>query len=73
VEADRGVCDTARDLLFRHTLRAYDSVQLASALAATHALRQAGLPGLTFLSADARLLDAAATEGLPIDDPNRHA
>ena len=72
VEVDRVVCDMARSLLFQHPMRAYDTVQLASALAATQALQRAGLPGLTFVTADLRLLNAAATEGLAVEDPNQH-
>ncbi len=63
----------ARVLLERHPLRAYDAVQLASALSATATLRAAGLPTLTFLSADTRLLDAARAEGLAVYDPQPHS
>jgi hypothetical protein len=47
-------------------------VQLASALMAHDALRSAGLPPLTFLAADDRLLAAAQAEGLATDNPNVH-
>jgi len=50
-----------------HVLRAYDAVQLASALEVL-----AIDPGLTLISADAELNAAAAAEGLPVDDPNTH-
>lgn len=63
----------ARVLLERHPLRAYDAVQLASALSATATLRAAGLPTLTFLSADTRLLDAARAEDLAVYDPQPHS
>jgi uncharacterized protein len=62
----------ACDLLTQHPLRAYDAVQLASALSANDALQAAGLNRATFLSADQRLLQAAAAEGLSTDDPNLH-
>jgi hypothetical protein len=47
-------------------------VQLASALMARDTLRSAGLPPLTFLAADDRLLAAAQAEGLATDNPNAH-
>ena len=47
-------------------------LQLVSALSANAALIAAGLPALTFLSADNRLLNAAQTEGLATDNPNIH-
>ena len=50
-------------LLRTHALRAADAQQLAAALV----LAQAGLPALAFLSADARLGDAAEIEGLTVD------
>jgi hypothetical protein len=39
---------------------------------ANAALIAAGLPNLTFLSADNRLLSAAETERLATDNPNKH-
>ena len=59
-------------MLTTHTLRAYDAVQLASALVANRQIIQAGLPSPIFVSADKRLLNAAQVEGLQIDDPNSH-
>ena len=60
----------ARDLLEHHPLRAYDAVQLAPGLMANDALLGAGVPALTFLSADTRLLNVAAAEGLETGNPN---
>lgn len=62
----------AEDLLELYALRAYDSVQLASALESNIRLIAAGLTSLIFVSADNRLLTAATTEGLLTDDPNLH-
>ncbi|HEX5505653.1 MAG TPA: type II toxin-antitoxin system VapC family toxin [Thermomicrobiales bacterium] len=62
----------ALDLTQRHRLRGYDAVQLATALAAHGALLAAGLPGPTFVAADADLLAAARAAGLAADDPNLH-
>ncbi|MBA3947007.1 MAG: type II toxin-antitoxin system VapC family toxin [Herpetosiphonaceae bacterium] len=64
------VLERARDLLEQHPLRAYDAVQLATGLIANDTLLGAGLPALTFLSADTRLLNVAITEGLVTDNPN---
>lgn len=62
----------AEDLLEGHPLRAYDAIQLASALESNKRLTAAGLTPLIFVSADTRLLTIAAIEGLMIDDPNSH-
>lgn len=59
VEARKGVLETAADLVDRHPLRAYDSVQLASALAIFRAAR-----AVTFVCADEALCEAAVAEGL---------
>ncbi len=72
VELTAPVVERARSLLERHSLRAYDAVQLASALIAQDTLLSAGLPPLTFLAADDRLLVAAQAEGLATDNPNAH-
>ena len=62
----------AEDLLTVHPLRTYDAVQLASALESNTRLVAAGLSPLRFVSADARLLVAAAAEGLMTEDPQAH-
>jgi predicted nucleic acid-binding protein len=62
----------AENLLETYPLRAYDSIQLASAIEANIHLLAGGLPPLIFVSADNRLLMAASSEGLQIDDPNLH-
>jgi hypothetical protein len=53
-------------------LRAYDAVQLASALVVSEALAEADLSAPTFVSADDHLLAVARTEGLHTDNPNLH-
>ena len=67
------VIERAQDLLEKHTLRAYDSVQLASALEANQHVITAGLPSLIFVSADNQLLTAATAEGFAVDNPNAHS
>jgi predicted nucleic acid-binding protein len=65
------VLDTAKQLVERHPLRAYDAVQLAAAIHARRTL-PAQSSSITFLSADTRLLVAAQAEGFTTDDPNFH-
>jgi predicted nucleic acid-binding protein len=72
VELDASVASLAGDLLERYPLRAYDAVQLASALIIARALTGTGLAASTFLTADDRLLDVARAEGLLADNPNWH-
>jgi len=54
------VLELAAELVWRHPLRAYDAVQLASAVWLARESRMA----LTFVCADQRLATAAAAEGL---------
>lgn len=61
-----------RRLLEQHALRAYDAVQLASALLTDRVLRANGEAPLTLLAADERVLTAAGVEGLAVDNPNWH-
>ena len=70
---DTSIIERAEDVLENHSLRTYDSIQLASAIEAHAYLLATGLPPLIFVSADNRLLTAANSEGLQIDDPNLHA
>jgi uncharacterized protein len=72
VELAPPIVSRARLLLERHPLRAYDAVQLASALVANDTLVAAGLVALTFIAADDQLVTAALAEGLAVDDPNLH-
>lgn len=65
------IVQRAEDLLLKYPLRAYDAVQLASALEVRLHLRMTREP-LIFVSADRRLLAAAESEGLVTDDPNSH-
>ncbi len=62
----------ARRYTQQHVLRAYDAVQLACALAANNVLAVAGLPPLTFVSADDGLLGAATSEQFQAENPNHH-
>lgn len=68
VEFETRTFVVARRLIFDHQLRTLDAIQLADALLI---VRDFGFR-LTFVSADTRLLTAAAAEGLPTDNPTAH-
>ena len=55
-----------------HGLRGYDAVQLAAGVELNRLGKTAGLPPLTLVSADRQLNNAAATEGLLVEDPTAH-
>jgi predicted nucleic acid-binding protein len=60
----------AMGLVERHGLRGYDATHLAAALVVADVRRRHRLPALTFVSADNGQRQAAAAEGLHVDDPN---
>ncbi len=72
VELDRDLAETAATLIMRHPLRAYDAIQLASALHIENELKRVHAPSLIFLVADERLANVAQTEKLQTDNPNHH-
>jgi predicted nucleic acid-binding protein len=72
VELTQPLVDETRLLCERFPLRAYDAVQLASAIFARSGMQAAGASPLVFLSADGRLLTAAQAEGFVTDNPNLH-
>lgn len=63
------VINQAAALVFRHPLRAYDAVQLASALILAEIIQRYGWPPPVFVSADGRLCEAARGEGLEVVNP----
>jgi hypothetical protein len=69
---DHFIIDLAIDLIQRHPLRAYDSVQLATVMIVNQSLIARGLPPLVFVSADGNLAAAAQAEGLAVENPNWH-
>ena len=73
VEFEEPVINLAGELLDRYVLRAYDAVQLASALVINGVLIDADLAPLVFVSADSNLLASARAAGLQIDNPNLHS
>ena len=60
VEISRAVVEQAQNLLFSHSLRAGDSLQLGSCLVLQRELKSR----ISFICSDSRLLAAAAAEGL---------
>ncbi len=60
----------AVELIQHHPLRAYDAVQLATALRLDRMLQNNKLSPITFVSADTTLCQAAAAEGLAMVNPN---
>jgi predicted nucleic acid-binding protein len=72
VELLPAVTQMAGQLITRHPLRAYDAIQLASALSILPQLSQANTVTFTFLTADERLLAVALGENLKCDNPNHH-
>jgi predicted nucleic acid-binding protein len=72
VELDHTLAESASELLRKHPLRAYDAVQLASALYVQRTFFRVGASNFSFVSADNRLLTIAATEGLLSDNPLTH-
>lgn len=68
VALDSPVLTEARRLVSQYTLRTLDAIQLSCALRATALLGE----HLTFVSADHRLLTAAAAEGFATDNPLLH-
>jgi predicted nucleic acid-binding protein len=72
VELNQALAEAAGRLVTRHSIRAYDAVQLASALHLQAALAQTTPTPLTLLSADDRLIPIAQAEGLLTDNPNHH-
>jgi predicted nucleic acid-binding protein len=65
-----GVLESARELLDRTTLRWTDALQLGAALAAREMFQGTEI---MFVSASARLLEAAASEGFKVLDPGKEA
>nr|VFJ53929.1 MAG: hypothetical protein BECKFM1743A_GA0114220_101224 [Candidatus Kentron sp. FM]VFJ54798.1 MAG: hypothetical protein BECKFM1743C_GA0114222_101444 [Candidatus Kentron sp. FM]VFK08900.1 MAG: hypothetical protein BECKFM1743B_GA0114221_100854 [Candidatus Kentron sp. FM] len=72
VEIEGPDFDKAGDLVQKHPLRAYDAIQLACALKVHAAFAGTAQNSVTFLSGDNRLIDAARSEGLEVENPNNH-
>lgn len=66
------VINTGMRLVEAYRLRAYDALQLATAVELHQGRAGASAPPLTFVCADLALKAAAVKEGLLVDDPNAH-
>jgi len=69
---DDATINLAVELIRRHPLRAYDAVQLATALRLDQVLQDNRLSSLTFVSADEVLCGAARAEEISAENPNDH-
>lgn len=67
-----GLITAAMQLAENYVLRGYDAVQLSVASEVNRRSLAIGMPGLTVISADRELNNAATAEGLTTDDPNFH-
>jgi predicted nucleic acid-binding protein len=72
IELDQSITEHAGQLVQTYPLRAYDSVQLASALSVYPFFSTIDPQIFTFVCADDRLLTVAQTEGMPIENPNTY-
>jgi predicted nucleic acid-binding protein len=72
IEVDLALVERAGELIVQYPLRAYDAVQLASALRVQSLLTSMPETQLIFVSADNRLLDIAQSERLATDNPNNY-
>jgi predicted nucleic acid-binding protein len=72
IEVDSIVLERAGELILQYPLRAYDAVQLASALRLQSLFSQMTNIQLVFVSADDRLLPIAQSEGLVTENPNSY-
>lgn len=71
IELSPVVVDRAMRLVETHALRAYDAVQLATALEVNNQCLTIGT-ACTFISADEELNGVAVAEGLAVEDPRAH-
>lgn len=73
VELDAQVLEEACQLVQKYPIRAYDGVQLASAIVLLSYFQQARSANFTFVTADARLMEIARMTGLEVINPNNAA
>jgi predicted nucleic acid-binding protein len=73
VEITPGLIDKAVLLVQSYALRGYDAVQLAAAIQVNTDRLSSEMSAIILISADVELNAAAITEGLAVDDPNRHS
>lgn len=69
IEIDPPIIEEAMRLAFAHGLRAYDAVQLATAMFAARGVDKSRF---VFVTADAQLEIGCAAEGLQVENPLNH-
>ena len=72
VEITESILEDAADNAEQYSLRAYDAVQLAAIVKLTNQHLANGFQPVTLVSSDLDLNTAAATLGIPVEDPNNH-
>ena len=73
IEVSKDLTEMSGQLVTQYPLlRAYDAVQLASAITWHNSISHTESNSLTFLTADNRLLNIAQSAGVPADNPNNH-
>lgn len=72
IEVDPVLIENAGQLVIQYPLRAYDAIQLASALNAQSSYAQISNTQLIFVTADVRLINIAQSENLIADNPNNY-
>ncbi len=72
IPIDSSIIQLAAQLVQQHPLRAYDAVQLATALSIKNQLPSSDIGSFTFLTADNRLDTIAKLTGLSTDNPSNH-
>ena len=70
IEVDDFIIKSSGELVKKYPLRAYDSIQLASALKLNFVFLVTTPSAYQFVSADKRLIDVAQKEGLETINPN---
>jgi uncharacterized protein len=72
VELTEPLAVRAMHVAEKHGLRGYDAIQLAAAIELNTRRIALGMTPMVLISSDGELNSAAAVEGLPVDDPNKH-
>ena len=72
VALSEAIIENAASLARKHGLRAYDAVQLSTALDVRRILAQAESITIAFVTADLELNAAAVAEGFSTEDPNNY-
>ena len=72
IEVDQTLIEKAGELVIQYPLRAYDAIQLASALRLQSNFALTTNIQLIFVTADVRLINIAQSEGLVTDNPNNY-